>query len=576
MKNKKIIIIIVILVLALTFIGGSLAEWIWETTEEERTNVEFTVENDFQCAADGGGDITSGQVQLTPTYCTNPVNAIQRTVKVNPTLNMNDLSISMDLWLNINNIGDALSNSQNFKYALTTYSDSCTTGVISSGTFNGKNSGSTVNLLDNKIYSSTMTDTYYLYIWLDYDETNNDTMNQSFNFSLGGVCDTSIDSTLDSVETLQEKYDFQYYSTMKLAVQDVNNNTVGTNADSDSSNAVAGVYVDNGQPNVVLLKDALETERSAPSVDMTINLGGHTLSSTGPVAIDSLSGNVTLDGRLSGSKIEIINNEGQMARAIQHRTGGLTVNGGTYMCSSKDMTGICIYSDGNMTINDVNVVSINTGNSGSAYGVYILANGNAVINNSQIRGLSNYNYADEESGNYYQINSIGIGNVGTLTINNTYVLGTHSGMSSSGTLYVNGGIFESYGHGGIYFNGTGKKSYVRNATIRDCDMPEGYTATANNNGAGFYIGGGSERHNITVYMNNCDIYGRYQPIVLRGSSGELNNTLYISLSRINTDHKIRIDNDTHKLYSGIGNNFTAANTNLPSAFIQTGEIYTIE
>ena len=38
--------------------------------------------------------------------------------------------------------------------------------------------------------------------------------------------------------------------------------------------------------------------------------------------------------------------------------------------------------------------------------------------------------------------------------------------------------------------------------------------------------------------------------------------------------KIRIDNNTHKLYIGVGNNFTAENTTLVEAVVVTDETYT--
>jgi hypothetical protein len=199
--------------------------------------------------------------------------------------------------------------------------------------------------------------------------------------------------------------------------------------------------------------------------------------------------------------------------------------------------------------------------------------GGTTITNCNIRAYSNYH----KDGAGYSVSSQGVGNKGTLTINDCYVLGTHSGLSNYGTLYVNGGTYEGYGHGGIYFSGTGTTSYVRNATLKDSlTMPDGYTATSQRNGAGFYIGG-TTGNNIKVYMDNCKIYGTASQIVLRGSSNEKNNTLKISnsdLYDLNGDYlSVRIDNDTHKLYIGKGCNFTAENTTLPSAVIATDEVY---
>ena len=105
-----------------------------------------------------------------------------------PTITDPDALLSMDLWLDVNAIGSGLTNSQNFKYALTTEPDSCTTGVISTGTFNGKTANTTVQLLDGQTYAKTVNEKYYLYIWLDAAETSNNTMNQTFNLSLNGEC----------------------------------------------------------------------------------------------------------------------------------------------------------------------------------------------------------------------------------------------------------------------------------------------------------------------------------------------------------------------------------------------------
>jgi len=192
MSNKKVISILITFGIILAVVGGTLAYWTWSTAEEQQTNVVFTVNKDFSCAADGGGNITNTDVTLAPTTCTDTTRAIKREVTVTPTLNRDDLTIYMDLWLDVNSIGTGLSNSQNFKYVLTTSSTSCEDGtVITSGTFNGTNTGSKVKLLSGEDYSTTTTDTYYLYVWLDSAETSSDTMNQAFNLSLNGSCTNS-------------------------------------------------------------------------------------------------------------------------------------------------------------------------------------------------------------------------------------------------------------------------------------------------------------------------------------------------------------------------------------------------
>ena len=191
-KNEynKWYLVITIFAIIFTFFGGSLAYWQWTTNETERTSIALTVKEDFRCDADGGGDISNNEKYLVPTDCTNTDYAIQRTVTVKPTLFTNQLGVNLDLWLNVNNIGDGLKNSNNFKYALTKSSTSCTSKVVSSGTFKGKTNGSKVTLLERG-YNETIEETYYLYIWLDKAETSTATMDQEFSLSLGGECEAS-------------------------------------------------------------------------------------------------------------------------------------------------------------------------------------------------------------------------------------------------------------------------------------------------------------------------------------------------------------------------------------------------
>ena len=198
MKNRKIVAIFLILTIIFTLSGGTLAYLNWRSASN--TAVTFMVEAGFSCAADGGGNITSSQVMLAPSSCTNSTYAIKRTVKVMPTVESGKMY--MDLWLNINKLDTGLKNSDNFKYVLSTSSTSCTTGVVASGNFKGKTAGSTVMLLEEKEYTQTATETYYLYVWLDSAEGSTETMNQTFNLSLGGECSNHIST---GAEMLMEK-----------------------------------------------------------------------------------------------------------------------------------------------------------------------------------------------------------------------------------------------------------------------------------------------------------------------------------------------------------------------------------
>ena len=117
-KNKRIIIIVSITILILSIVGGTLAYWSWRTTDAQKTNITFTITSDFSCSADGGGDITSGSINLVPTVVSSTTtgNYIKREIKVTPTINTTGKIVYMDLWLDIKTLGTGLSNTDYFKY----------------------------------------------------------------------------------------------------------------------------------------------------------------------------------------------------------------------------------------------------------------------------------------------------------------------------------------------------------------------------------------------------------------------------------------------------------------------------
>ena len=234
-KNKKIITVLVVLGIIFTIMGSTLAYWTWQSTNAQKTDITFTVASNFSCGVNGGGNITNS-AYFAPTDCTNSTYAIQKTITTSITNNGSD-PVYMDLWLNVVSIGSGLSNSQNFKYALTTDSTSCTNGVQASGNFYGKTNGSKVNLLSDVTSGST----YYLYIWLDAAETSTSTMNQSVNLTLGGECTNETPTLLTTLSA--------------DAVIDNTSSTYVTNASGVQFNAISsdtngkGLYLRAGTEN---------------------------------------------------------------------------------------------------------------------------------------------------------------------------------------------------------------------------------------------------------------------------------------------------------------------------------------
>lgn len=427
------------------------------------------------------------------------------------------------------------------------------------------------------------------------------------------------------VEDLQDRYQFEYYSSIVAAVNDITNNSIGANADMDREGAAAGIYTDGGKVSVVLLKNCHEVERIEVYKDMTLVLGGYTLTSDDNVVIDHYEGHLIVDGTVRGSTITVSASAGH-ARAIQARDDGvLTVKGGTYFAQvTGDLSACAIKTDLPTTIENAKLTAVSTtgpshaveshyntftvincdmyaesltgdrtvgfyigGNASGTitnskmnasaqnihcYGLELYA-GNVVVNNCTMRGYINFTQTSET----YSPMSVGVSNRGTMTLTDCDVAGGHAGLLNYGTVTVDGGTYQGFGAGGFYLRGDSSVARIKNATIKQGTIPSGYTVSAPGNEAGMFIGGGGSQKNISVYMDNCSIYSNGNQIVLRGSSGEQNNKLYISNSSLydmnGNTISVRIDNDTLGLYLGQGNNFTAANTNRSGVVVDTGERY---
>ena len=222
---------------------------------------------------------------------------------------------------------------------------------------------------------------------------------------------------------------------------------------------------------------------------------------------------------------------------------------------------------------EVNNGSIVTLSDGKTRGMSVTSTGVGVVTRVNIKGTC------VEYGATSTASSQGISCQGTMTVVDCTVLGSHSGISNSGNLTVKGGSYSSPGHVGIYFGNISTPAYIYDAKLFHSDAPANSNASADYNACGFYLGGGSDRNNIVVYMDNCDITGDSWYFTLRSSNGEHDNTLYISNSRVYGNGYIRSDDTSHKIYVGAGNNFTAdvakdaSGNDMSSSLIKTDDVY---
>jgi hypothetical protein len=174
-------------------------------------------------------------------------------------------------------------------------------------------------------------------------------------------------------------------------------------------------------------------------------------------------------------------------------------------------------------------------------------------------------------------------------ITNVTAHGTHSCLSNKGKMYVNGGRYTGFCHGGIYCShGTEGEAFVNDAYLRNSHYEGSYTAQYlqyEAQGAcvgGSYIGGGPEDYcsNITAYFDGCTLEGKTNALVMRGGNdanhGEKNNTAYLSNCNFvygSGSWGITIGDTTHSVYLGTNCNYNKEESNQPDCITYTNALY---
>lgn len=350
----------------------------------------------------------------------------------------------------------------------------------------------------------------------------------------------------------------RYYATLEAAFADINGGSLGSGSATNIPNAQVAVREEGGVYVCRLLTDVEEFSQTI-SKSCIIDLDGHTLKAKKGVALLAINAECTIiNGALSavgngsgtrdaafgfvnvasGAKlnmsnvvVDVVDNDGGTVSAIVVANGGsaklydcdITIDSRTGLMST------CVHNEGECTVEKSSLVALSNHCANAAGNDY----------GQSARAL----YSSESS---------------MTTFKDSEIYGAHSGATIRGKLYVNGGTYSGYSHGGLYISNGGRECRILNATITECDLAAGYIddGVAGTNHAGIYIGGSSY---MAVYVDNCDFYGLQQPIVLRGSSGEAHNILYISNSRINLDYThYGVRNDgSNEIKFGVGNNFDA-------------------
>ena len=188
--KKKYVILGSVLVIGAIVLGSTLAWFTWSTSNEQNTNVVVTV-GGATISYEDGEDITNNNLIPTSTK----EQGISKDITISSTS-----TVYLDLNMTVVTLDDGLKDAS-FKYGL--YDD--TDSPVVEGNFASDNANDVINLLDDVTITNTPT-TYTLYIWIDGNMSNPNTMyNQNFEFRLNAnATDEMQIQTITGVELTEQ------------------------------------------------------------------------------------------------------------------------------------------------------------------------------------------------------------------------------------------------------------------------------------------------------------------------------------------------------------------------------------
>ncbi len=293
------------------------------------------------------------------------------------------------------------------------------------------------------------------------------------------------------------------------------------------------------------------------------NIDAHNTGENTAVGVRVITGSIVL----KGCKLHVAADT-NWAFGVEVEGGAVTVESCTLRADAFDNYAIGIrINAGTASVTKSKIVAtVHGGDNSSSTGISVASNTSLNAKDTDI--LADSTPICGNPGN----NTYGIANYGTAYLENVRVNGNHSAVQNgtNAKLYVSGGVYTGYSHGGFYFaHGAGGEAFVNDAILRGGHYEGVYDYTdvpKNIKYAAAYIGGGPGENNwnITAYLDGCvfDASDCHRAMVLRGSHSEQNNTINISNCVVGLgtldEGTIRIDNATLRLNVGAGNNVIPA------------------
>ncbi len=216
--KKKHVIVGSLLVIGAIMVGSTLAWWTWSTSSNEQTNVVVTV-GGITIDYEDGENITNNNLIPTSTK----EKGISKNITVSSTG-----QVYLDLNMEVVTLDDGLKDAS-FKYEIYNGSE-----LVTGGNFANSNAGDNITLLSGVEVTSSPT-TYTLYIWIDGNMSNPNTMyNQNFEFRLnaeatdekpltGADTITDIYTTADKTEVVNNDVTYNYATEVGM-MEDIGGN----------------------------------------------------------------------------------------------------------------------------------------------------------------------------------------------------------------------------------------------------------------------------------------------------------------------------------------------------------------
>lgn len=175
MKKKKIITILSLSVLPLLVVSaGTYAWYIWQTNNTQNISISLTASSTI--TFNGGTDIVG---QLEPVL--DKEDGIVKTISITSDASGNSFNLNMK----INSLPSELK-STSFLWAIYKGNE-----LIDSDNFSTYNNNDNIVLLNNREISSSSTDTYTIYFWINGNVSNNaNMMNKTVSLSLYATGET--------------------------------------------------------------------------------------------------------------------------------------------------------------------------------------------------------------------------------------------------------------------------------------------------------------------------------------------------------------------------------------------------